>query len=69
MAGKRLKNKPSEHKLSMDKFSIDFLITHGGPIGVNYRTFIDEIVLFTRKRTPLIGVRKWGDVKQNVKDK
>jgi hypothetical protein len=51
------------------KLSVDFSSTHGGPVGFNYRTFIDEIVLFTRKRTPLIGVRKWGDVKQIVKDK
>ena len=56
-------------KLSTEKLSIDFSSTKGGPIGDNYRSFVDEIVRFTRKRTPLIGVKKWGDVKQIVKDK
>ena len=56
-------------KLGSHKLSIDFSSTQGGPIGENYRAFIDEIVKFTRKRTPLIGVQKWGDVDQNVKDK
>ncbi|KAF0897293.1 hypothetical protein E2562_035581 [Oryza meyeriana var. granulata] len=56
-------------KLASEKLNIDFSSTLGGPVGVNYRLFIDEIVLFTRKRTPLIGVTKWADVKQSVKDK
>ena len=56
-------------KLGTAKLSIDFSSTRRGPVGVNHRMFIDEIVFFTRKRTPLIGVKKWGDVKQNVKDK
>ena len=56
-------------KLGTAKLSIDFSSTRRGPVGVNHRVFIDEIVFFTRKRTPLIGVKKWGDVKQNVKDK
>jgi hypothetical protein len=56
-------------KLGTTKLSIDFSSTREGPVGVNHRTFIDEIVFFTRKRTPLIGVKKWGDVKQNVKDR
>jgi hypothetical protein len=50
-------------KLGNHKLSIDFSSTKGGPIEDNYHAFIDEIVLFTRKRTPLIGVKKWGDVK------
>ena len=56
-------------KLDTEKLSIDFSSTKGGPIGDNYRGFVDEIVQFTRKRTPLIGVEKWGDVKQIIKDK
>ena len=30
-------------------------------------TFVDEVVMFTRKRAPLIGVRWWKDEKENVK--
>jgi len=48
---------------------MDFSSTKGGPIGDNYRAFVNEVVRYTIKRTPLIGVKKWGDVKQNVKDK
>lgn len=39
----------------------------GGPIGENSRTFVDEVVIFTRKRVPLIGVNSWKDVMDNVK--
>ena len=28
---------------------------------------MDEIVIFTRKKAPLIGVQSWKDVKDNVK--
>ena len=37
------------------------------PYGENSRTFIDEIVVFTRKNAPLIGVQSWKDVKDDVK--
>jgi hypothetical protein len=56
-------------RLGTEKLSIDFSSTKGGPIGDNYRSFVDEIVRFTRKMTPLIGVKKWKHVKQIVKDK
>lgn len=56
-------------KLGTEKLNIEFSSTKGGPIGENHRLFVDEIVRFTRTRTPLIGVKKWGDVKQIVKDK
>ena len=29
----------------------------GGAVGENARTFTDEIVVYTRKKAPLIGVR------------
>ena len=31
----------------------------GGNAGENTRTFTDEMVVFTRKKAPLIGVRTW----------
>ncbi|RLN36272.1 hypothetical protein C2845_PM03G22440 [Panicum miliaceum] len=40
----------------------------GGPKGPNTRAFMDEVVMFTRRRAPLIGVKSWKDFKQNVKD-
>jgi len=34
----------------------------GGPYGENNHTFVDEIVVLTRKKAPLIGVQSWKDV-------
>jgi hypothetical protein len=39
----------------------------GGPIGENRRSFVDEVVTFTRKKTPVIGVKTWKSVDPIVK--
>ena len=39
----------------------------GGPIGENHRSFVDEEVTFTRKKTPVIGVKTWKGVYRIVK--
>jgi hypothetical protein len=33
-----------------------------------YRMFVDEIVLFTRNMAPLIEVKSWKGIMQNVKN-
>jgi len=38
-----------------------------GPVGGNRRSFVDEVVLFTRRKAPLVGVRKWKDIDDVVK--
>jgi hypothetical protein len=55
-------------KSGTQELVIDFSKTRGGPIGPNARDFVNEVVDFTRKRAPVIGVRSWKDIKQNVKD-
>nr|TKW01143.1 hypothetical protein SEVIR_8G159500v2 [Setaria viridis] len=50
------------------KLKIEFSTKLGGPVGPNARSFVDEIVMFTRKMAPLIGVNKWKDVNENVKN-
>jgi hypothetical protein len=50
------------------KLKIQFSSKLGGPVGPNNRAFVDEVVMFTRKRAPLIGVKSWKDIQQNVKD-
>jgi len=55
-------------KSGSQKLKIDFSSSLGGPIGPNYRAFVDEVVLFTRKRAPLIGVKVWKDIDENVKN-
>ena len=49
------------------KLKIEFSAKRGGPCGENRRTFVGEVVIFTRKRAPLIRVRRWKDVKENIK--
>uniref|UniRef100_A0A0A8Y9T3 Uncharacterized protein n=1 Tax=Arundo donax TaxID=35708 RepID=A0A0A8Y9T3_ARUDO len=34
------------------KLEIQFSTRLGGPIGINYRSFVDEIVMYTRKKAP-----------------
>uniref|UniRef100_A0A0D3FSY3 Uncharacterized protein n=1 Tax=Oryza barthii TaxID=65489 RepID=A0A0D3FSY3_9ORYZ len=53
-------------KSSSRKIKVEFSAKLGGPCGDNRHTFVDEVVMFTRLQTPLIGVRKWKDVKQDV---
>jgi len=50
------------------KLPIEFSSRLEGPVGPNYHTFVDGVVLFTRKRAPLIGVNSWKDIKENVKN-
>ena len=47
---------------------IKFSENVGGPCGDNRRTFVNEVVLFTKQKAPLIGVRNWKDVCHHVKD-
>jgi hypothetical protein len=49
------------------KLSIEFG-SRGGPIGPNTRSFVDEVILSTKKWAPLIGVRSWKDIKEDVKE-
>uniref|UniRef100_A0A0D9XZ19 Uncharacterized protein n=1 Tax=Leersia perrieri TaxID=77586 RepID=A0A0D9XZ19_9ORYZ len=58
---KRLKSRTQKHK-------IEFSSNLGGPCGENRRTFMDEVVMFTRLRSPLIGVRYWNDLHEDVKN-
>ena len=55
-------------KSGCQKLPIQFSSRLGGPVGANYRSFVDEVVMFTRKKTPLIGVRSWKDVHKDVKE-
>jgi hypothetical protein len=41
---------------------------HGGEVGRYYRSFIDEVVMYTRKKMPVIRVKSWKHVKKEVKD-
>ncbi|KAJ1256550.1 hypothetical protein BS78_K006800 [Paspalum vaginatum] len=36
------------------------------PVGKNHRSFINEVSVFTRQKDPLIGVRTWSDIDEDV---
>ncbi|PNT65572.1 hypothetical protein BRADI_4g44617v3 [Brachypodium distachyon] len=56
-------------KSRTQKLSIEFSPNLGGPCGDNARTFVDEVVTYTRLSAPLIGVKRWKDIHQVVKNK
>jgi hypothetical protein len=49
-------------KSGTQKLDIEFSETRGCPIGPNAHDFVNEVVDFTRKRAPAIGVRSWKDI-------
>ena len=64
---KRLEGNLQENQGGNQKMKVDFSRL-GGPVGDNYRSFVDEIIMFTRKRAPLIGVKSWKHVHEDVKE-
>jgi hypothetical protein len=50
------------------KLKVQISSRTGGPVGDNYRSFVDEIVVFTRIHAPLIGVGKWKQIDHEVKE-
>ncbi|KQJ81726.1 hypothetical protein BRADI_5g02570v3 [Brachypodium distachyon] len=56
-------------KSRTQKLSIEFSPNLGGLCGDNARTFVDEVVTYTRLSAPLIGVKRWKDIHQVVKNK
>ena len=64
---KRLKAISKRIKAGNQKMKVDFSRL-GGPVGDNCCSFVDEIVMFTRKRAPLIVVKMWKHVHEDVKE-
>ncbi|XP_071680168.1 uncharacterized protein [Lolium perenne] len=48
------------------KLNITFSETLGGKIGMNYRSFKDDVVVIMKRKVPLIGVRRWSDIHPSV---
>jgi hypothetical protein len=45
-------------RIKVGKQQLDIQFSkHGGPVGDNYRSFVEEVVIYTRKRAPIIGVK------------
>uniref|UniRef100_A0A8R7JVI9 Uncharacterized protein n=1 Tax=Triticum urartu TaxID=4572 RepID=A0A8R7JVI9_TRIUA len=44
------------------KLNITFSEKMGGTVGMNYRSFKDDVVVIMKRKLPLIGVRTWSDI-------
>ncbi|KAL6880265.1 hypothetical protein ACP4OV_011830 [Aristida adscensionis] len=64
---KGLKAAKKHYDNGSEKLQIQFSTRLGGPIGVNYQTFVQEVVTFMKKRAPLMHARKWSDIDKSVK--
>jgi hypothetical protein len=65
---KGLSTATKRFKLRTQKLKVQFSLRLGGHVGDLCHMFVDEIVMFTMKRAPLIGVKSWKGVMQNVKN-
>lgn len=48
------------------KLNIAFSEKLGGTVGMNYRSFKDEVVVIMKRKLPLIGVRRWSDIHPTI---
>ena len=48
------------------KLDISFSEKLGGTVGMNNRSFKDDVVIIMKRRLPLIGVRTWSDIHPSV---
>ncbi|GMY29047.1 Plant transposase (Ptta/En/Spm family) [Fagus crenata] len=71
LKGLKVAKKANEN--SDGKLSIKFLTKLDGPIDINRRSFVDEVVLQIKQHIPIVGVKKWSQIplepKNVLKDK
>ncbi|VAH84686.1 unnamed protein product [Triticum turgidum subsp. durum] len=48
------------------KLNITFSKKLGGTVGMNYRSFKDDVVVIMKRKLPLIGVRTWSDIHPTI---
>jgi hypothetical protein len=63
---KGCKASKKHHANGAGKLNIAFSDTLGGAVGMNYRSFKDDIVIIMKKRLPIIGVRRWTDIHHDI---
>jgi hypothetical protein len=49
-----------------EKLNIAFSENLGGTVGMNYRSFLDDVVVIMKRKLPLIGVRRWSDIHPTI---
>jgi hypothetical protein len=63
---KGLKASKKRHANGAEKLNIAFSDKLGGAVGMNYRSFKDDIVIIMKRRLPIIGVRRWTDIHPDI---
>uniref|UniRef100_A0A453N4S6 Uncharacterized protein n=1 Tax=Aegilops tauschii subsp. strangulata TaxID=200361 RepID=A0A453N4S6_AEGTS len=48
------------------KLNITFSEKLGGIVGMNYRSFKDDVVVIMKRKLPLIGVRTWSGIHPTI---
>ena len=48
------------------KLNIAFSHKLGGAVGMNYRSFKDDVVILMKRMLPIIGVRRWSDIHPDI---
>ena len=48
------------------KLNIAFSENLGGTVGMNYRSFKDDVVVIMKRKLPIIGVRWWSDIHPTI---
>lgn len=48
------------------KLNVAFSAKLGGVVGMNNRSFTDDVVVIMKRKMPIIGVRRWSDVHPDI---
>ena len=59
---KGLKASKMRHAHGSGKLNIAFSDKLGDAVGMNYRSFKDDVVIIMKRRLTIIGVRRWSDI-------
>ncbi|KAM0832460.1 hypothetical protein ACQ4PT_064871 [Festuca glaucescens] len=63
---KGLKASKKRYANGSQKLNIAFSKNLGGIVGMNYRSFKDDVVVIMKRKLPLIGVRRWSDIHPTI---
>uniref|UniRef100_A0ACD6A649 Uncharacterized protein n=1 Tax=Avena sativa TaxID=4498 RepID=A0ACD6A649_AVESA len=63
---KGLKASKKRYANGSEKLNIAFSEHLGGTVGMNYRSFLDDVVVIMKRKLPLIGVRRWSDIHPTI---
>ena len=63
---KGVKASKKRHANGSAKLNIAFSDNLDGAVGMNYRSFKDDLVILMKRKLPIIGVRKWSDIHPDI---